>query len=109
MNSEAVTPEERLAEQSRQLEVQRIEHDAVHAKELLEDQMLTQAFDLMEKTWLRALREFPPDKPEIAIGARLRLDALDEVRRQLKAVVFTGKMVKLEEEQRGSHGVPDED
>lgn len=91
----------RLSAADQKLEDERLLRLAHQAKELLENPLLLQAFAVVEAQWTRALRSFDPDKqPEVGIAARRKLEALDCVRRELQAVVQTGKMV----EQRRSQG-----
>lgn len=68
------------------------------AEELLADPLLADAFKVLEEHWLRALRHFDVSKPEQAIEARIRLETLDQVKRELQEVMTTGKLVSRKRE-----------
>ncbi len=73
---------------------------AKEAKLLLEHTLLVEAFEYLEKSWRHALMSAPIDKPELLQAARLRLDILSTVKRELQHVVTSGTLAATARDER---------
>jgi len=80
-----------------------------HAKELLDDWLLIEVFDQIQTECMRILREFPIEKPEMAVQARQKLDASDTVRALLKTIVTSGTLDSMQMAAEDAAVVEDDD
>ncbi len=64
------------------------------AKELLENPMLVEAFEALEREYLKAWRQSKPADDEERERLWLAVGILDEIKRHLRVVVENGVMAK---------------
>lgn len=62
------------------------------ARALLENPLFVEAFQNLEDIWAHALRTAPVDRPDALVRARLCLEVLDMVKREVASIATTGKM-----------------
>lgn len=65
------------------------------AQELMEDEVLTEAFDLLEQRYLQELRDTDLMQEKERTQLWHRLKALEHIRRELQAMVEDGYVVRL--------------
>ena len=83
---------------------------ASEAYTLLNNSMLTECFDEIERVYLLAFKQTVASQSEEREGIWRALNAVDEVKSQLTRYINEGKILeldKLREEQRRAHGVMD--
>lgn len=65
------------------------------AQELMEDEVLTEAFDLLEQRYLQELRDTKLTQEQERTQLWHRLKVLEHIRRELQAMVEDGYVVRL--------------
>jgi len=68
------------------------------AEHRLNDEVLNQALDLVVEKWLRAIILATPSQADEILEAKRRIDAVQELRKTLKAWVEDGQMAQAEDE-----------